>query len=116
MNFPVIFVVLECAGPVVEVLGPIEVDICTGAASDLNPGGRLRAKAKEVMGIALARRISASGRALQMEVRVGNARAILEVANLVRESDVIAVRRPSHTSVLTRSGIHGMEGVRQTRA
>src|SRR5262249_15891064 len=83
--------------PVQAVRRALEVDAGAGAASDLDECRITRVEAWSLVVIGPV----GVGRARTGAAAVGGGgRAVLEVADLVRERDVVAVRRPRDTRVL----------------
>src|SRR5256714_13902465 len=79
------------SGPVVLVGRPVEVDVGAKAAVDVYDPGVPAGDATDVVAVETARIVRAGYRAVEVLVERG---AVLEMADLVRECDVVRMRRP----------------------
>src|SRR5256885_1952055 len=77
--------------PVLLVGRPVEVDVGAKAAVDVHDPGVLAGDATDVVAVETARIVRAGYRAVEVLVERG---AVLEMADLVRECDVVRMRRP----------------------
>ena len=102
------------ARPGLLVRDAVEVVVGADAAADLDPQRLLGSEAADVVAVRpvlVARRRLGAG-----PVRVDDAGAVLEVADLVGEGHVVGVGRPRHPGVLAGRRVHRVERVRRLRA
>jgi hypothetical protein len=97
----------EGSWPGVLVLGPVEIDVCAKAPADPDPLRCFRALAGELIPVG-------SGRVRGARTSTGgvggvDVAAVLKVPDLIRERDVVGVRRLRDAGVHARGRVHRVE-------